>query len=181
MSATSIKRHILNLLLIAGSFSISPVMAATNGIPDAEQVAVKYMIAFMHGDIRAAAQLTHPDVQMQLRQAVLDQMDKAKSEGKEHDALISLGFTEQPQQVRQMSPQELYVRFIEHDRKIDSQNLEMMKRTSVVSAGSESLGVGRAKVVLAITSPTKAGSYTQQTALVLRTVGGKWAVTNEAP
>lgn len=181
MLATSTKRHILTLFLITVSFCISPVMAATNGLQDAEQIAVKYMAAFMRGDIRAAAQLTHPDVQIQLRRAVLDQLDKAKSEGKEHDALISLGFTEQPQQVRQMSPQELYVRVIEHDRKIDAKTLEMMKRTSVVSAGSESLGGGRAKVILAITSPAKTGSYTQQTTLVLRAVGSEWAVTNEAP
>ncbi len=173
MLATLTKRYIHKLFLITIISCISPVMAASNSLQDAEQIAVKYMTAFIRGDTKAAAQLIHPDVQMQMRRALLEQLDKTKSEGKEDDALISL---------RQMSPKELYIRVVEHDRKkIDAQTLEMMKQTSVISTGSASLGSGRAKVNLAITSPTKTGPHTQQTSLVLRAVGSGWAVTNESP
>lgn len=145
-----------------------------DSLQEADLTAKTYMTALFHGDIDTASRLTDAGTLNQIRNVFLEGLEKARIES-------AVGIEDYSKAIA-LSPREVYVKFLESEHRRDPSFSEAMKRAIVSVSSSETLGDGRAKVRMTVTTPKGqpgAGLFTQESVLILRADETGWKVTND--
>jgi hypothetical protein len=165
---------------VASLWTIAAPCAESSAAPDAEHSAKIYMTAFFSGDLKMAADLTDPRTLERIRESLLAQMVEVTDPAEEKAILASLGVAQSTVELSQLDARTLYVALTERDRRRNPQVFDAMKATRVEVLGSVANPAGGVTVQLRVTSPSGAGTSSQESKLLMRQVLGDWKVVGVA-
>jgi hypothetical protein len=148
----------------------------TQGIKEAENVAVRYMRAYFSVEMEKVADLTHPDTINAFYNTFNQELKKAIESGSEKEFLTQGGLKLNSSKLKSMSPRDLFTYVVESNNlRAPAKYHELMKQTTIAVLKSEQIDRDSAKVFLRFTNPS--GSRSEYTGgLLLRIHNGEWKV-----
>jgi hypothetical protein len=149
---------------------------------EAEKVAREYLTAFVHGNLHAAAALTHPSTLEQFKARFTQEWENAKATGQEATFLGTFGLKDAAK-ISSMDPVDLYVILLAGTQRSSPEFAAAMQRATVAAKSSKALDAEKVQVTLGVTMPKSAAgkrTETEETKLVLEKVEGQWKVFGNA-
>jgi hypothetical protein len=166
-------------LLLCGCSATAP-KSGSERVEEAEQIASVYMKSLFGGEIRAAAELTHPSNILGMHNSFHDEIKKQIAKGTEKPFLAGVNLTDNAATLLELSPIDLYVKILEAQRmKEPLFAREAMKHTIISVLDSRMVSTDTAEVRLQITNPTKNGTFTQKTVLLLSRHNDTWRTSTQ--
>lgn len=139
----------------------------------AEKAARDYMTALFTGNIAVAAALTHPDTLQRIQALILGELEGPLTPA---DFGLSLSLD----QIRELSPEALYVALVEADQGASPDVAEAMRDARVEVLGSRAASNGVVAVRLRMLTPNGLGGFfSQEAEFFLRSAGEAWKVVSD--
>lgn len=146
-------------------------------------MAKEYLTAFVHGDLHAAAALTHPTTLQQFKARFTQEWENAKASGQEATFLATFGLKDSSK-ITSLDPVDLYAILLAGTQRNSPEFASAMQRATIAVKAEKPLENDKVQVTLGVTMPKNAAgkrTETEETKLVLEKVEGHWKVFGNAP
>jgi hypothetical protein len=165
----------ISFLILSALLSSSLFASDSDSLKSAEIIAQEYLTAFYHGELKTAADLTHPEMLLKTKR---DFLKKAESGALDDSPFGEFVASKEFGELLSIPPGELFIKIQELSRSAaPPQATEAMKKARITVVSSESPSDSMVKVVLNVFVPTASGGREQNSPVYLRKFRDEYRVT----